>query len=294
MKTLGIKQNFLGIEKEFSSFEKSKIAILPCGYEHTVSYGGGTANGPEAILSASHQVEFYDEEVNRELIKEIGVATLPSLNFSKKKNEKALQYIYNEAKNVLNENKFLLTLGGEHTISSALIQAHSEKFPNLFVVQFDAHSDLRMEYQGNKFSHACIMMRVCEFLNPKNIVQVGIRAQCVEEANFIREKKINTYYAHQIRLWKKKISWQEEIVNKLSENVYITFDVDGFDPSIMPSTGTPEPNGLQWQETMDLLFLIGKKKKNSCQCHEKPQRLIMIIAKHKFEEKCIIFFDKPQ
>ncbi|MBS4027344.1 MAG: agmatinase [Ignavibacteriales bacterium] len=261
MKTLGIKQNFLGIEKEFSAFEKSKIAILLCPYEATVSYGGGTKFGPKAILEASHYVEFYDEELDRELYKEIGISTLAPINFGSKKNESALNMIYKNAKDVISENKFLLTIGGEHTISQALIKAHIEKFPNLSVLQFDAHSDLRIEYQGNKYSHASVMARVCEFLSPKKLFQVGIRAQCIEEPVFIKKNGVNTYYAHQIRNWSKKKTWQDEIVGKLSEEVYISFDVDGFDPSIMPATGTTEPNGLMWQEVMDLLWLVGKKKK---------------------------------
>ncbi len=260
-KVLNTKQNFLDIKKEHSLFENSKIVVLPCPYEATVSYGGGTKNGPKAILDASHYVEFYDEEFDREMHNEVGICTLAPINFNKKKNELAMKLIFENAKKIISRDKFLLTLGGEHTISQALIKSHLEKYPNISVLQFDAHSDLRMSYQGNKYSHASVMARVCEFLAPDKLFQVGIRAQCIEESVFIKENGVNTYYAHKIRNWSKRKSWQEEIVEKLSDDVYVSFDVDGFDPSIMPSTGTTEPNGLLWQEVMDLLWLIGKKRK---------------------------------
>lgn len=260
-KTLSVKQNFLGIEKEYSEFDNSNIIVLPCPYEATVSYGGGTKNGPKSILDASHYVEFYDEELDREIYKKSGICTLAPIVFGNKKNKFALKLIYENSKKIISTNKFLLTLGGEHTISQALIKSHLEKFPNLSVLQFDAHSDLRMSYHNNKYSHASVMARVCEFLAPNKLFQVGIRAQSIEESFFIKENNVNTYYAHQIRNWKNKKLWQEEIVENLSDEVYISFDVDGFDPSIMPATGTPEPNGLMWQEVVDLLWLVGKKRK---------------------------------
>ena len=139
LKTLSIKQNFLGIEKEYSQFDNSKIVVLPCPYEATVSYGGGTKNGPKAILDASHYVEFYDEEIDREMHKEVGICTLAPINFNNKKNESALKLIGENAKKIISHDKFLLTLGGEHTISQALIESHLEKYPNISVLQFDAH-----------------------------------------------------------------------------------------------------------------------------------------------------------
>ncbi len=258
MKTLSTKQNFLGIEKKFSSFENSKVVILPIPYEKTVSYGSGTKFGPKNIIEASHFVEFYDEEMEKEIYKEIGIATVSEINFKNKNEKESLTLIYETAKKIIQQKKFLLSIGGEHTISQSLIKAHFEKYPKLSVLQIDAHSDLRQEYQGNKFSHASVMARVCEFLSPQKLVQVGIRAQSIEEAKMIREKKINTFYAHQISSSK---NWIENILKKLSDEVYLTFDVDGLDPSIMPSTGTPEPNGLLWNDTMLLLKEIGKKKK---------------------------------
>ena len=260
--TLGITSNFLGIENEFSTFGKSNVVILPVPYERTVSYGGGTKNGPKAILDASHYVEFYDEETGREVHRQLGIATLRPLVFTKKVDKQALDLINQTMRSLLQEKKFVVTLGGEHTISQATIAACTEKYSNLSVLQIDAHSDLRMEYQGSKFSHASVMARVSEFIDPEKIVQVGIRAQCIEEAEYIRHTGINTMYAHEIRAGKySSKNWDDYAIEKLSEHVYVTFDVDGLDPSIMPATGTPEPNGLFWEETMRLLCKLGQRKK---------------------------------
>ncbi len=263
VRTLGMEKNFLGIEDKFSSFENAKVVILPIPYEATVSYGGGTRNGPGAILKASHYVECYDEETGREVFNEFGIATIESLDFTNLNEENSLGLIYNISKKLLQENKFVISLGGEHTISQALIVPFAEKYTDLSVLHIDAHSDLRKDYLSNKFSHASVMARVCEYMAPNKIVQVGIRAQCIEEAEFIKDNDVTTLYAHEIRGGKYKKflkDWDDYAIEKLSDNVYVTFDVDGFDPSIMPATGTPEPNGLLWQETMVLLRKLGKLK----------------------------------
>lgn len=261
MKTLGKKSNFLGIEKKYSEYKTSRVVVLPAPYEHTVSYGGGTRFGPGTILKASHYVEFYDEELKRELYKEYGIATLPPLNFKGKKNQSALDLIERTVRNLLKEEKFVITLGGEHTISAAIIKAHLEKFPDLSVLHIDAHSDLRAEYEGTRYSHACVMARVCEFLDPRRLVQVGIRAQCSEEARFIAEKQVQTFYAHYIHDGGFSEDWQDIVVKKLTDKVYLSFDIDGLDPSIMPATGTPEPDGLTWHETMVLLRKVSERTK---------------------------------
>jgi agmatinase len=263
MKTLGIESNFLAIEDRYSTFDRSRVVILPIPYEMTVSYGGGTKEGPAAILRASHFVEFYDEETHREVYRELGIATVGPLDLENKRDEDALNDIYEVTKMFRDNQKFVVALGGEHTISQALIAAHAERDPNLSVLQIDAHSDLRQDYQDNKFSHASVMARVCEFLSPRRLVQVGIRAQCIEEAEFIQQQGVTTLYAHEIRGGKyTKIlkSWEDYAIDQLTENVYVTFDVDGLDPSIMPSTGTPEPNGLFWHETMSFLRRLGQRK----------------------------------
>lgn len=258
MKELSIKKNFLAIEKEYSNYNNSQIVIVSAPLEKTVSYGKGTRKGPEEILKASHYVEFYDEEQSRELCFEKGICTLEPLNLQKLSIEKSLDKIYKEVAKHIDASKFVVTLGGEHSLSTAPIMAHYERFPNLSILQIDAHSDLRQNYEGSKYSHASVMARVAEF-NP-NIVQVGIRAQCKDEALFRKEKMIKTFYAREIKLGMYGDNWQELVVRNLSENVYITFDIDGFDPSFMPATGTPEPGGLFWDETMNLLKIIGLEK----------------------------------
>jgi agmatinase len=263
VKVLDSKNNFLGIDRQHSSYETSKIMVLSAPYEHTVSYGGGTKWGPKAIIKASQYVEFFDEETKREIYRERGIATLPPLQLERKKDETALQLIYDSVLHLVERQKFVVTLGGEHTISSAVIAAHAKLFPNLSVLHFDAHSDLRSEYQGNKYSHASVMARVCEFLEPKRLVQVGIRAQCKEEAEFIRDNGIHTYYAHEIRQGthtKLLKTWSDYATENLTDDVYISFDVDVFDPSIMPATGTPEPNGLYWDEIMAFLRKVTRKR----------------------------------
>ncbi len=261
--TLGIEQNFLGIDEDKSSYDKSKVVILPIPYEKTVSYGGGTGKGPAAILEASHFVEFYDEETGRQIDRELGIATLDYMKFTDLNDEEALNSIYQVSRKLIQQNKYIGTLGGEHTITQALIVPLAEKYTDLSILHIDAHSDLRLEYQGNKFSHASVMARICELINPNRIVQVGIRAQSIEEADFIKNNGVTTLYAHEIREGKYNRflkMWYDYAIDKLTDNVYVSFDVDGFDPSIMPATGTPEPNGLYWNETMTFLKKLGKNK----------------------------------
>lgn len=263
---LDTRSNFLSLPKQYSAYDTSKIAVLPVPYEYTVSYGGGTKDGPKAILDASKFVEFYDEEFSRELCFDVGIATMRALSFggkNRKVNKEALSLIGNRVEELVNDDKLVVVLGGEHSISSAPIAVFHKKYPDLSVLQFDAHSDFRDEYHGNKYNHACVMARVGEFLDPARIVQVGIRAQAKEEAEYIKSHNVYTFYAYEIRQGKYTRvlkHWEDQIIDRLTEHVYITFDVDYFDPSIMPATGTPEPNGMLWHETMNILQRLGKKK----------------------------------
>ncbi|MCB0723754.1 MAG: agmatinase [Ignavibacteriae bacterium] len=259
MKTLGIKKNFLAIEDKYSNYKDSAVAIASAPYEATTSYGKGTAKGPEAIIKASHYVEFFDEELNREFAFEKGIATLKPMVFGDKKGMKALGVIYKQVKNLIDDGKFVVTLGGEHSISTAPIQAHFDSYEDLSILHFDAHSDLRDKYEGSKYSHASFAARVSEFTT--DITQVGIRAQCKEEYDFIKKKKIKTFYAYEIRDGKYGNDWQKVVISTLKKNVYITFDVDYLDPSVMPSTGTPEPMGFYWEETMKLFRLLGGSRR---------------------------------
>jgi len=266
MKYLNEEENFLAIEEEFSNYEKSKIAILQVPYEHTVSYGGGTKNAPKAIIEASAFVEFYDDEFDRELCFDKGITTLEELDLPNCYDEEMLAKVENKIDKLLQDDKFVVTLGGEHTVAIAPIKSHFKKYPQMSILHFDAHSDLREEYQGSKFSHASFMSRVCEFFPAKNITQVGIRALSSDERKFINENKINTFFASAIRRNlhnsnEHKNDWQKSIVETLNSEIYITFDVDFFDPAIMPSTGTPEPDGFLYSETLDIFREIKKAGK---------------------------------
>ena len=261
MRTLDINKNFLAIEDKYSNYKDSKVVILPVPYEATTSYGKGAAKGPAGIYDASHYVEFFDEELNREFCfeKGNGIASLYPVKFNGAKGKKALDVIYNEVLKHIKNKKFVVTLGGEHTISTAPIKAHFDNYKDLSVLHFDAHSDLRDSYEGTKYSHASFCARVAEFT--KDITQVGIRAQCREEYEFIKKNKIKTFYAYAIRKGLHGKYWQEKVIKGLKKNVYITFDVDYFDPSIMSSTGTCEPLGFYWEETIALLKKLGRKRK---------------------------------
>jgi agmatinase len=259
MKVYTEKKNFLALDKEFSSYKDSYITILPVPYESTTSYGKGTALGPAAILDASHYVEFFDEELNCELCFEKRISTLRALDLEKRKGKKAVEYIRKVIQELINDGKYVVTLGGEHTIAIAPIKAHFSFDKDISVLQFDAHSDLRDRYEGKRYSHACFAARIAEFTT--NITQLGIRAQCKEEYNFIKEKKINTFYAFEIRDGKYGNNWQQAVIDSLKEKVYVTFDIDYFDPSLMPSTGTPEPSGFFWNETIKFLKTLGQERK---------------------------------
>lgn len=248
---LPLNKNFLAIDKKYSTYENSKIVILQAPYEKTTSYGKGTAKGPAAILKASHYVEFFDEETGKEVCFDAGIAALPPMKFAKLSGKKSLDLIYKNVNEHIKNGKFVITLGGEHSISTAPIKAHFDNYDDLSILHFDAHSDLRDEYEGSKYSHASFAARVAEFTT--NITQIGIRAQCKEEYDFIKTKGINTFYAYRMRNDGFNYILIDRIVKTLKKNVYITFDVDYFDPSIMPATGTPEPNGFYWDETMRLL-----------------------------------------
>lgn len=261
LKTIEEYKNYLAIENKYSNLLESSIAIVQAPYEHTVSYGSGAGRGPQAIIEASWQVEFYDDEFDSELCFEQGIATLEPIDFGEKTDQAALDLIYEQVKSLLDINKFVVTLGGEHTISIAPIKAHYEKYPNMSILHFDAHSDLRYSYQDSLFSHASFLARVCEFFPPNRITQVGIRAQCKEENQFIKDNNIKTFFASGIRNSKYDSNWHKFVANTLGEEVYITFDVDAFDPSIMPTTGTPEPDGITYQDVMKILWEIKKQNK---------------------------------
>jgi agmatinase len=255
---LNQEKNFLRLPEKYSNFSDSEIVIVPAPLEKTVSYGKGTSKAPEEIIEASYYLEYYDEELDREVCFDKGICTLPPLKLSQLDHKDALDLIESNIKELLNLDKFVVTLGGEHSLTAAPFRAYNNRFGNLSILQIDAHSDLRNDYEGSKLSHASVMRRIFE-LN-KNMVQVGIRAQCIEEAEFIKKNNIPTFYMRDIRTGVYGDDWIANVVEKLTDNVYVTFDVDGMDPSVISETGTPEPGGLFWDETMDLIKLVGRSK----------------------------------
>ena len=250
-------EGFLALpEAEWADFEKARIAIQQIPYEHTSSYISGSDKGPAAIVSASHFVEFYDEELDMETYKNLGISTIDSLDFKGATDADAVELIRKQTSDLLQAGKFVVSLGAEHTVSLGFVQAHLEKYPNLSVLQIDAHSDLRMSYNDNPYSHASVMARVHELGVP--LVQVGIRAQCKEEADLRKNSNnIHTWYAHQ--LWNND-SWIDDCIDKLGDQVYLTIDADGFDPSVCPAVGTAEPGGLSWMQGCKLFRKLAERK----------------------------------
>ncbi len=245
--------NFGGFEKRYTEYRKSKVVIFPVPYDSTLSYRAGSRNGPQAILSASKALEFYDIELSASPYK-IGIHTTDELEPVMSSPEEMVFEIEKTSKRYVGDNKFLITLGGEHTISTGIVRNFGKKFRRLSVLQIDAHSDLRDRYEGTKYNHACVMRRIRE-LCPA--VQVGIRSMCEEEASFIKKNRIKIFYADYIQENKNYIA---EVLEQLTEDVYITIDLDGLDPSIMPAVGTPEPGGMLWYDTLRLLKEVFSKR----------------------------------
>jgi agmatinase len=244
--------NFLGSEIAVPLLQNANVVILPVPYEQTTSYGKGTKDGPEAIIEASPNLEFYDEQLDVEPWR-VGVFTAPIINCNRNR-DKVFQDISKTVSKLAGQGKLVITLGGEHSITFPAFQGISDHWADLSVVQLDAHSDLRDQYEGSSFSHACVMRRIWEINN--RITGIGIRSQSVEEKNFIKENDIDIIYAHEIR----SKGWNVSILQNVSSNVYLTFDVDYFDPSIMPATGTPEPGGFLWYETLEFLKKLFAEK----------------------------------
>jgi agmatinase len=253
-----LPHNFLGLDERASAFQTAKAVILPVPYESTTSYGGGTSSGPSAILEASRYIELYDQELDAEPY-EIGIATLPALSLTGAGAEAAIAELRDAYDRLIDASpgKFVIALGGEHSISSAPILSWADRHPadRLTVLQFDAHTDLRPEYEGSAYSHASVMARVADRID---LVAVGIRALTREEREFARASdNIHIFFADDIHTGE---AWMDDVMDRLGERVYISFDVDGFDPALVPSTGTPEPGGLQWYPVMKLLRRVFRER----------------------------------
>lgn len=249
--------NFGGIDEEqYSSFDSARVIVLPVSYEGTVSYGTGTGAGAMAIVDASRNMELYEEETGTEVYK-IGINTLPEFT-ARATPEAMMSDLHAYTTDLLKTGKFLCMLGGEHSVSAPIIKAHNERYENLSVLQIDAHADLRDTYDGTPHSHASIMARVVKDMHIP-AVQVGIRSISGDEARSLKEGlPTQIFWARDIV---GRTDWIDDAIDSLTENVYLTIDIDGLDPSIMPTTGTPEPGGLGWYETLALLRRLAEKKR---------------------------------
>ena len=255
MKYLSNKNGFLGIDNKVNF--KEKVVVVPFGLEKTVSYGGGTKNGPKEIIKASHQVELYDEELNCEPYRKIGIKTLTPFKIDKNI-KKALNKMSKINEEILDKKLFPMTFGGEHSITPGCIAPFTKRYKDICLLHFDAHADLRESYNGEKFSHASAIKRCLDYPNV-SLISFGIRNISKSEIPFLKKNssRINIFWA------KDKSKWNLNKFKKLIKNktVYLTFDVDGLDSSIMPATGTPEPGGLLWDETLNIIRIAAKNSK---------------------------------
>ncbi|MBI4552396.1 MAG: agmatinase [Candidatus Latescibacteria bacterium] len=249
-----IPQNFGGLPAERSQYETARVALLPVPYDATVSYAVGTRNGPQAILDASRNVELFDEELLTD-ISAVGIATLPPVIPDTGGPERMVERLHEVARSIAGDGKLLGMLGGEHTLTVGSVRAAAEHHPGLSVLQIDAHLDLRDAYEGTPYNHACAMRRLCDLVP---IVPVGIRNVSEEEYAYLRATGVEPFYAHALH---GHTQWIDAVVERLTDPVYITVDLDGLDPSIMPAVGTPEPGGLDWYQTIALLRQVCSRRR---------------------------------
>lgn len=242
------KTNYAGIPDKYARLDDAQVVLIPVPYDGTSSWGKGADKGPDAFLHASENMELYDIETKSEVYKK-GVYLAPAVSENSSP-EKMVETVHKTIKNYLLQAKFVTLFGGEHSISIGSIRAFNEHFEDLTVVQIDAHADLRPSYEGSACNHACA---VHEASKKTNLIQVGIRSMDSSEVEHMDEGR--TYFAHDLY-----DDWMDDAIGQMTPNVFITIDLDAFDPSILPSTGTPEPGGLFWYETLDFLKMIFKKK----------------------------------
>ena len=243
-------KTYAGIPAEFSKLETSKIVLIPVPYDGTSTWQKGADKGPDAFLNASENMELYDIETDTEVYKQgVFLADAVSENSSP---EAMVDAVHKATKTYVKKNKFVTIFGGEHSVSIGTIRAFNEMFSDLTVLQLDAHADLRASYEGSKCNHACA---VYEASQTTNLIQVGIRSMDSIEKSVMDEDK--TYFAHEMAV---DDNWMDSAIDQMTDNVFITIDLDAFDPSIMPSTGTPEPGGLLWYETLEFLKQVFEEK----------------------------------
>ncbi len=243
--------HFLDMDDEFLQLESAAYVLLSVPYDGTSTFVKGADKGPQAILDASDSLELYDIQYDIDASK-AGVYT-DHHEYDLSTSEAMVKSVYGRVSHFLDMGKRVAMVGGEHSVSVGAIRAMSERFPDLTVLQIDAHADLRDEYHGSPYNHACVMRRAQEYAR---VVQVGIRSVCEEEqCNIVPE---NIFYAHNVV---GRTGWEDEVLERLTGNVYISFDLDGLDPSILPATGTPLPGGLQWYPTLNLLEKVFRARR---------------------------------
>lgn len=248
--------NFGALPHELADYNKSKVVIFPVPYDGTTSYKSGTRDGPHAIIDASRVLEFYDEEAKKNF-SEIGICTLDELEIVDDAKQ-TIDRVYEATKKLLLDDKKFVMLGGEHSLTSGAVRAFKEKFPGLSVLHIDAHADMADLNGESKWDHGCVARRVHEICP---VVLAGIRSLDEDQAKFIDEKSIPIYWAHEIvGGCNCKNNWMDEAIGKLSDNVYLTLDLDALDPSIMPAVGTPQPGGFDWYTLLKLLRKLAKSK----------------------------------
>lgn len=249
-------QNFLGLDDEHSGYESSAALILPIPYEGTVSYGQGTREGPRAIIEASRQVELYDRELDDEPALSYGIHTLPAIAPVVSGPAAMVDAIAAYAEEQLRTGKLLVGLGGEHTVSAGIARAVQAVHGNFVMVQIDAHSDLRDEYEGSPYSHASVARRV--FDQGMTVAQFGIRSICREEIDLIRAEpeRLRVWFAEDVQAGGHLPALAELVRGK---NVFLTIDLDGFDPALVGATGTPEPNGLSWNQGLEIIRTVARE-----------------------------------
>ncbi|HUU82418.1 MAG TPA: agmatinase [Phycisphaerae bacterium] len=247
---------FGGLEPRFTDYKKARYAVLPVPYEATTSYRGGAGNGPQAIITASQQVELFDDELGAEF-HAAGIATLDALEPNAAGPEAMHADVHAAARRIVRAGKFLIGLGGEHGITAGLVRAVAGKHRDLSVLQIDAHLDLRDSYQQSRYSHASAMRRTLPFV--QTVVPVGIRSVSLEEHRFLRRKGTPVHPVT-ARECCESDDWIDRVLDRLGSRVYVTVDIDGFDPAYAPGTGTPEPGGLDWYQVTSLLRLVAAEK----------------------------------
>ena len=246
-------QVFAGLEPPYSNLQQARTAILPVPYDSTSEWRSGSRHGPQAIIDASQYLELYDLELDREIYK-VGISTLPKVEPLLSSPQDMIDRVYQVVKGLIQKGKFIVLLGGEHSLSLGAVRAFKEALPKLSVLQLDAHADLRDEYLGTKYSQACVMRRIFD-LCP--ISQVGVRSLSWEEKQFLIQNKLKPFYMSDLA---SNTASVDQIVDSLSEDVYVTVDVDVLDPSIMPSVGTPEPDGMSWRQVLDIIESVALHK----------------------------------